>query len=1302
MRVTNCIFKFSRLFIFFGIVHCLAQADYRFNNFTIGDGLSQSFVKTIIQDQNNALWIGTQDGLNRFDGIGFEVFTQDNTSEIESSNFHCSIRTPDGKLWFGTSSGLILFDPITERFRTFNISNQILLDIQSIDFDYNENLWLGTVGYGVVKFNLRKLNFEKSNVQIGSKKVHFVKYLQNNNLLIDWEDKGLIYFNSKTKTTHYKRIKPKNRKLVSINKIVQLQNGLIFLCTNQGLYEFNPYTLQISKKFESLDKIGFFDIQDIVFSKGKYFIATAANGLFTINENGSIYNSTEDIFQKNSLIFNGLSCLFKDNGNKIWVGSERGLSGFDPDGTGFSGVCPSGNLKRGLPSPNVWCFTEDPSGKFVFIGTDIGVSRFSRKTGNFDQFNLLNDAQNNSAGNRVVLSLFSLSENRALVGCADGFYELQIRGTKDYKFKKINFVDREVAQRHERVYAILPFKKNLFFLATNGGVILFNLTTKKSEIFEHNMYDAKNTISIGVCRVAYKDKNGKFWFATSGGGLNYFAEKKHKICPHPINARFIKQVKDYISCMTHTREDEYWLGTFGSGLIKVNLTSNRIKIIDKKQGLPNNVIYGLLEDSFNRFWLSTNRGIASYNRKTGTIKNYNEIHGLVSNEFNSNAFYKSEKGELFFGGINGYNYFLPKNLSKATNSLEVIISKFRLNKNWLRPRDKNSPLKKVISNTNRLELDYKHRSFTIRFQTNDLYNSKLINYKYILVGSDIGEQLIGNHNELSFNSLSPGDYTLKIYARLGDGRWSRDPAILHFLVNSPFWATWWFWLVIALFLALFLFVFFRKRIDYVRRQQVRLELKIAERTREIRFQKAQIEEANKLIEAEKNKVLEQQSLLQIEKDKVEKWLNNTLPSEAVIELKRSGKVQAHSFKTVSVMFSDVVGFTKISETMSANRLVQKLDILFRKFDEIIEKNNLEKIKTIGDAYMCAGGVPIENSTNPIDACTAAIQIQAYMSKLKFDAIANHEDFWEIRLGINTGPVTAGIIGNLRLAYDVWGSTVNLAQHMEMLSQPGKVTITGATFNHIEPFFECEYKGRVQSKAKTMVEMYEVIRIKPELSVNGEGLVPNTRFFEIKKLHHYSTIKYYKTEHAVLKILEAGLSDKLYYHSVLHTKDVVKSVERIALLEGVTDEGLFLLKTAAILHDAGFIERYEKNEEIGARMAKELLPKYGYTEQHIKTIVELIHVTEIPHRPINKLQEIICDADLDYLGRDDFDEIADRLRRELREINKIDSDRKWDEIQIDFLEKHHYFTQTAIDSRQKKKEQNIQKVRERLERNLYED
>ena len=186
------------------------------------------------------------------------------------------------------------------------------------------------------------------------------------------------------------------------------------------------------------------------------------------------------------------------------------------------------------------------------------------------------------------------------------------------------------------------------------------------------------------------------------------------------------------------------------------------------------------------------------------------------------------------------------------------------------------------------------------------------------------------------------------------------------------------------------------------------------------------------------------------------------------------------------------------------------------------------------------------------------------------------------------------------------------------------------------------------------------------------------------------------------ILEKNLAPSLYYHSINHTKDVVKSVERIALLEGVTDEGLFLLKTAAIFHDAGFIEQYDHNEAIGARMAQEILPKYGYTEQHVKTILELIHVTQIPHKPINKLQEIICDADLDYLGRSDFETIADKLREELTEMGKIKSRKEWDEIQVKFLKQHQYFTSTAIGLRQKKKQENLEIVMDRLALDSYSD
>ncbi len=1266
--------------------------------------MSQSYVTCILQDNTAALWIGTQDGLNRFDGKNFEIYSSDDTPGIENSFIKCSAKTKSGNLWFGTASGLLLFEPNKEKFTTFQVKNSVLLQIESITKDGNDNLWLGISGYGVVQFNSITKTFSKPLPNLPTKKVQLISYIDNFKLLIQTEDKGLFVYHLKTGKIDAIKFENRNKKSISILKIVAKANS-IYIGTNNGVFVINQ-ELKIAKPlFQQSENLNSIVATDIVATKDKLFIATASEGLVTIDGKNKMYTSTADIFQKNSLVSNNLTSLFKDNTGKIWVGSERGISCFDPYRTGFLSIGPSGNLSKGLPSPNVWSFANAKKSTDIFIGTDVGVSRWNKQAGDFDQFNrIIGNSTNSETGKEVILSIYALSKEKILVGSLDGLYELNVRSKHDYFYKKIDFVAKNQAQKHERVYSIVPFGKDAFFLATNGGVVLYNYQTKKSEVFEHNPKDKQNSISLGVCRLIYKDPFGKYWFATSGGGINYLSIKKgvKKIIQHPFSKKLIQTSKDYVSSICSVGPNKLWLGTFGSGLIFANLNNNSIRVLTKKDGLPNNVIYGLLKDDQGSLWFSTNRGIGSYNLATSKINTYTEKNGLVSDEFNSNAVFKTKNGEMFFGGIEGFNHFFPSKLTQESDNLKVWITKFKISNEWLVPSDKDSPLTKVISKTKYLELDYKHRSFTIRFHANDLSNPLLINYKYQLVGSDLGEQLLGSTNELTFNALSPGDYILKIYARLGDGKWSKSPTILYLKIKSPFWARIWFWVVILVVLGFVIFLYIKWRIELSRREQVRLEIKITERTREIRLQKSQIEEQNKLIEEKRNKLVDQQKLLQIEKDKTEKWLNNTLPAEAVRELKQRGKVRAQSFKTVSVLFTDVVGFSKISERSTPNRLVNKLDVLFRKFDEIIESNNLEKIKTIGDAYMCAGGVPTENSTNPIDACIAAIQIQDYMSKLKFEALANYKEYWEIRLGINTGPVTAGIIGNLRLAYDIWGSTVNLAQQMEMLGKAGNVAISGNTFHYIEPYFEGEYIGKVTTKTNTQVDMYCVHRIKPELSINGEGLVPNSRFGEIISLYHFSSIKYYKTEKHVLNILDKNLSDKLYYHSINHTKDVVKAVERIALLEGVTDEGLFLLKTAAILHDAGFIERYEHNEPIGARMATEILPKYGYTEQHIKTIVELINVTEIPHRPINKLQEIICDADLDYLGREDFEEIADRLRKELREMNKIDSDRAWDNLQVKFLNQHQYFTKTAKETRQKKKEENLVTVLKRLESDNYAD
>ncbi len=1294
----------KKYFFLFFLIPLLAKAqDFRFNNYNINDGLSQSSVNTIVQDDYGGLWIGTQDGLNRFDGKTFEIFNPDETKGIESPFINKSIKTDDRKLWFATRNGLTLYNPTTEKFQTFTIDKKKIFDVQDIALSINSEFYLATLGYGVVKFNASTKEFTTIDWPDGSKKIRLVSLLDNGELLVYTENEKLIHFNPKTLESFRISTSGLGYDECTILKFWKTPTGKILLGTSHGIYQYNQRNKNIQREFQSIKELENLSIKDLLFSEGKWFFATAASGLFTLNESGELFNSTQDLFQKSALMYDKLSALYEDVNGNIWVGSDRGVSSFDPDYTGFLGVGPGSNLKKSLPSQNVWSFCEDDSSKYLYVGTDLGISRLDRSTGMFDHLNRWKmDVTGNTEPQFTAMSSYCISQDTLLVGFEDGLFKLIIYSDAAYKYERLHYLGKKRMPEFNRVYAIKKDKGDSYFLATKGGVIHFNLKTKKSQIFSHQREKPQETITNGFCRVSHKDRSGNYWFATTEG-LNILSSKdgKYSVIPHSMNNQILKASKNQITTICDDEKGNLYLGTLGSGILYLDVKKRTIDIINKKNGLPNNVLYGLIKKG-NTLWMSTNMGIASYDTRTKEINSYKEVNGLVSNEFNNNAYFQSKAGDLYFGSIYGYNYFKPETLSDKRTDLEVIITKFKLNNDWLKPGDKSSPLTKVISQTKNLSLSYNQRSFTIRFQTTDLLHPRLTNYKYELVGSETGEQLIGEQNELSFNSLSPGDYTIKIYARIGNGPWSSNPAILHISIEPPYWLTWWFWTIAALLITIIAFMIFRRRIESERREQVKLEIKVTERTREIREQNKQIEEQSKLIEQEKDKVVQQQKLLQIEKDNAERWLSNALPEEVVRELKVNGKVEVNAFKVVSVMFTDVVGFTKISQKIQPGRLVRRLDVLFRKFDEIIQNNDLEKIKTIGDAYMCAGGIPIENSTNPMNACIAAIQIQDYMSKLKFDAIANHKDYWEIRLGINTGPVTAGIIGDLKMAYDVWGSTVNEAQQMEKLGKPGEVTITGNTFNFIEPYFECEFLGKVTTKGNVDVDMYKVKQIKAELSRNGKGIVPNKKFGEIVQLHHFSSIKYYKTEHFVLDYLKKGLSKKLLYHSVNHSVDVVKAVERIALLEGVTDEGLFLLKTAAILHDAGFVKQYENNESIGAEMAAEWLPKYGYTEQHIKTIVELIHVTAIPHKPINKLQEIICDADLDYLGRDDFDEISDRLRRELRSMKKIDSDRKWDEIQVKFLKSHQFFTKTSINSRRKKKMENLKNVIARLEENKYKD
>lgn len=1287
----------------FATTSAISQVSYRFRNFSINDGLSQSSVTTIVQDDVGTLWLGTQDGLNRFDGQQFEVFTSDDTPGLASSYIHCGLKDQFGELWFGTADGISIYDPKKEKFRSLLASDDNNLSIEGISEESNGNIWLGSSTHGLAKYdrNTKKISFLEESP---SKRIHYIRFVTKNELLVSFEDVGAYIYH--LKTGKWRSLRPqKMDKTWLVSDVELFSENSYILSSNEGLWLFDVKTNNLFPFLKFIgDDYGIEEFSDVyVKSTSEFYIATVNNGLISVNSSHEGYRITfskKDIFRKNGILFNELNELFCDGNGTIWIGTLRGLSGFNPKNDEFFGVGPAANLAEGLPSESVWGFAESPDLSRVYIATDFAISELDRKTGLFRHYYI---SKSDDYNEKSIVSIHLLDKEHLLVGANDGLYELTIQNGKG-TFKKITYKGIPNPSAFQKIYEITPYKKGQFFLATKGGVLLFDRKTGNFTPFVYDPDKPKTTIGAGVCRVAYKGLNGAYYFATGVGGINVLKIQngKEQIEPYALNKSILKASRDVISSIYQEDESTLWLGSSGSGLLKLDLKTGDVTAFTRKQGLPNNFVYGILPDKKGNLWLSTNKGLCRFNTLQQRCMNYSEVNGLMSNEFNTGAYLLSGTGELYFGGIEGYNFFNPTSMLERNEEIYVNFLKFRFDDHWLSPGDKGAPFSEAFSMQSEIKLGYHERSFTIRFVPTDLINRDLLQFKYELEGLDEGFVYLGSASDIHFTSLTPGSYSLKVYVRRVDGDWVQASSQMSIEVAAPFWWKWWFWVIVALFLIIFILVFIRSRIDLARRDQVRLEMKIVERTKEIRAQNMKIESQKKVIEEEKNKVEEQRRLLQIEKDKSESLLRNIIPESTAEELKTKGRASARAYKTVSVLFTDFVGFTRIAEGLKPTELVNKLDVYFRKFDEIIVRNNLEKIKTIGDAYMCAGGVPVRNNTNPIDAVLAALQIQDYMAQLKWDAIANGTEYWELRLGINTGEVTAGVIGSERLAYDIWGATVNQAQRMEMMGEPGRVTISGSTFKLIEPYFECTYRGKVKTKSKGLVEMFTVERIKPELSLKGEGLFPNERFQQIVNLHLYSSINYYKAERHIMKVLEKGLSPKLHYHSIEHTKDVVRAVERYALLEGVTDEGLFLLKSAATYHDAGFVESYEKNEPIGARMAEEILPKYGYSDQHISQIKELIFVTQIPHEPKNKLEQIICDADLDYLGRDDFHEIADRLRRELREHGKIDSDRQWDHMQIAFLNMHKYFTPTAIASRQAKKMQNLKEVEDRLARDEYKD
>jgi len=415
-------------------------------------------------------------------------------------------------------------------------------------------------------------------------------------------------------------------------------------------------------------------------------------------------------------------------------------------------------------------------------------------------------------------------------------------------------------------------------------------------------------------------------------------------------------------------------------------------------------------------------------------------------------------------------------------------------------------------------------------------------------------------------------------------------------------------------------------------------------------------------------LIERTEELITEREKREAYLGTIMPKSSADEMMSKGKAAKIKYNFVTVLFSDIQGFTKIAEEMNPEVLIDELDKFFFTFDSVVEKYGIEKIKTIGDAYMCAGGIPEKNRTNPVEVVMAAIEMRAYMDRLKKSSELEGMKYWDIRIGIHTGTVIAGVVGQRKLTYDIWGDTVNTASRMESSGEAGKINISGTTYEFVKDFFSCEYRGKMPVKYKGELEMYFVNGILPELC--DEDGRPN-KTFNLR----LQVLKLEDVEEIVLQMFETDQASGLSFNNANMVKSICSQTDLLSRAEKIEDEDFVTLKLAAILLLTGYIFDYHNPSAESIKTAEDLLPKHGFEKSKVEIVKNLIS-NSFSNRIDSVQDRILHDARYDYLGRVDYPDLTEKLRKEISEKGRNYSDKEWTELQTSLLKEHSFLTKTA--------------------------
>ncbi len=843
----------------------------KFQHIGTQDGLSQSNVRCMIQDQQGFMWFGTRYGLNKYDGYRFTVYKHSyEENSISSNSVTALVEDTEGKLWIATwGGGVNVFDPEKERFihytavpdDTVSLSDNF---VNSIYEDHQGVIWVGTKYGGLNCFDrctntFKNFTHEKSDTNsISSNAVYDIYEDRHHNLWVGTETGGLNLFDREKQTFTRFEHDPDNPTSISHNYVQAIfedSRGHLWLGTYGGglnLLDTEKKTFQHYKKEEnnpnSLSHNFIMSLHED--EEGNLWIGTENHGLNIFNfATASFTHHKQNKADPTSLSNNSVWSILKDRKGNMWVGTYSGGINFFNTDNKIMHHYRHNTSSNSLSDNSVLSFFED-SDQQIWIGTDGGgLNLFDPSTKHFTRY--IHDEKNkNSIGGNYVLGIHEDKDKNIWIGTWGDGVTVMNRHTNEFRHFRHDPSDSNSLSSNN-VWSVLVDRDQHVWMGTYfGGLNVYNPKTKR---FTHYKYDPldSSSISSNNIYVIFQDLKGHLWLGTDGGGLNLLDKNTGKFTRflHTEGKNSISN--NTVSCIYEDTNGFLWIST-DAGLNKFDPVSQQFTMYTEREGLPNDRVFGILEDDQKNLWLSTNRGLSKFNPGTLTFKNYSVADGLQHDEFARQAFCKSRSGWMYFGGNNGFNEFHPEQVREKPYNPPLVFTGFQLfNKEVSIDKYPNDPtsLSKHISYLHEIVLSYTQSVITVEFASLNYTVEAKKKYAYKLEGFDRDWQEIGHKRSLTFTNLDPGKYSLKVKGLNNEGNWSDHRAQLNIIVTPPFWQTWWCKLLLLFLIGGSAFSWYTMRINNIHKQKAILEKQVRERTAELKKAKKQAEESARLKEA---------------------------------------------------------------------------------------------------------------------------------------------------------------------------------------------------------------------------------------------------------------------------------------------------------------------------------------------------------------------------------------------------------------------------------------------------------------------